>query len=128
MRVVADESFYQRGDAGIVTTDPDSPTTISYGVVAAFRPTTVSPSVVPAGGTVEVALTGESFRTSHVVKLTSPGRPAVIGTVVGTSADRTRMQVSFPLAGVQAGSWALTLEQQYGPYARVDDAITVIEG
>jgi hypothetical protein len=89
-------------------------------VVAAFRPSVISPSSVPVGtASATVKLSGGRFSSSLDVKLTRAGFDAITGVVSNLAADSTSMDVTFPLAQAAAGTWTLNLDRLYGPHAEV---------
>jgi hypothetical protein len=112
----------------VFTVSPAKPAVYDLGVVAAFRPTRVSPGYARQGTTAVVKLAGESFSTDLEVTLTRPGAEPILGEVVTVAADRTSMDVAFDLERVATGAWTLALDRQYGPHAELANAFTVTLG
>jgi hypothetical protein len=121
LRLITDSRYYQVGETPAFPV----PAVVDLGVVAAYRPTEISPASAPQGTTPTVKLTGESFTTSLEVALTRPGSAPIVGTVSNVAADGTSMNVGFPLAEVAPGAWTLTVDRRYGPHAELANAFVV---
>jgi hypothetical protein len=121
LRLITDSKYSQVGQSPVFT----APAVVDLGVVAAYRPTRISPASALQDTTPTVKLTGESFTTSLVVALTRPGSAPITGTVSNVATDGTSMDVTFPLAGAALGAWTLTVDRQYGPHAELANAFVV---
>lgn len=125
LRVVSDTQYQEIGESPIFSVTATTPAVVDIGVVAAFRPTRISPATAVRGSTAIVTLTGASFTSALSVALTRAGTGPIPGTVIGVAADGASMTVSFPLAQAAAGAWTLTLDRMYGPHAEVANGFTV---
>lgn len=121
LRLITDSKYSQVGETPVFSV----PAVVDLGVVAAYRPTEISPAFAPQGTTPTVKLTGESFTTALQVALTRPGSAPIAGTVSNVAADGTSMNVAFPLAEVTPGAWTLTVDRVYGPHAELANAFVV---
>ncbi|MFC3540098.1 hypothetical protein ACFOPG_30820 [Couchioplanes caeruleus subsp. azureus] len=125
LRPVLETSESQYGETPVFMVDPATPTVVDLGVVAAYRPTKISPATAAQGSTTVVTLTGESFSTSLEPTLTRSGAEPVAGVITSVASDRKTMTVSFPLAQAAPGTWTLAIDRLYGPHAEVADAFVV---
>lgn len=125
LQVVSDTQYDEIGASPVVSVTATTPAQVDVGVVAAFRPTKISPASAVHGSTAVVTLTGASFTTGLEVALTRAGSDPIPGTITGVAADGNSMTVSFPLAQAAAGAWTLTLDRMYGPHAEVANGFTV---
>jgi Domain of unknown function DUF11 len=125
LQVVSDTQYDEIGASPVFSVTATTPTVVDVGVVAAFRPTKISPATAVQGSTAVVTLTGASFTSDLTVALTRAGSDPIPGTVTGVAADRSSMTVSFPLAQSAPGAWMLTLDRMYGPHAEVANGFTV---
>lgn len=125
LQVISDTQYDEIGASPVFSVTATTPAVVDVGVVAAFRPTKISPAAALQGSTAVVTLTGASFTTGLEVALTRTGADPIPGTITDVAADGTTMTVSFPLAQAAAGAWTLTLDRMYGPHAEVANGFTV---
>jgi uncharacterized protein DUF11 len=125
LQVISDTQYDEIGSSPVFTVSATTPSVVDVGVVAAFRPATISPAAAVQGSTPVVTLTGASFTSDLTVALTRAGSDPIPGTVISAATDRSSMTVSFPLAGAAPGAWTLTLDRMYGPHAEVANGFTV---
>jgi hypothetical protein len=125
LQVVSDTQYDEIGASPVFNVTATTPAVVDVGVVAAFRPTKISPATAVQGSTAVVTLTGASFTSDLNVALTRAGSEPIPGTITGVAAAGTSMTVSFPLAQAAAGAWTLTLDRMYGPHAEVANGFTV---
>lgn len=128
LRPVSETKYSQSGQSPVFTVTPAKPAGYDLGVVAAYRPTKISPGYARRDTVTVVRLTGEWFSTGLEVTLTRPGYEPILGEIVHVAADRTVMDVSFDLTRVAAGAWTVAVDRQYGPHAEVANAFTVTLG
>ncbi|WP_436525409.1 hypothetical protein [Actinoplanes sp. HUAS TT8] len=118
--LVSDSTYQQTAASPVFTVTPSTPGSIDVGVVAAFRPSVVTPaSVVQGTESATLRLSGGQFSSDLTVKLTRAGSDPIDGVISTLATDNSYLDVTFPLAQAAAGAWTLNLDRQYGPHAEV---------
>lgn len=125
LRMTSEGQYHQTGESPVFAVTAATPAVVDLGVIAAYRPTGVTPASALQGTTPVVRLTGDAFSESLEVQLTRAGSDPILGTVSNVAADRRSMDVTFPLGQAATGAWTLTIDRQYGPHAELANAFRI---